>query len=41
MVKCQKCKAEIKDGSPEMKICPICGQPELIHIEINKEVETE
>jgi len=37
MLRCQNCKAEIIEGSPEMKICPFCGEAQLIYVEVEKD----
>jgi len=34
MLICQDCKAEIPEGSPEMKVCPYCGEPKLKFVEV-------
>lgn len=41
MLKCKNCKAEIPEGSPEIKICPYCGQPELKFVEVKVEKKKE
>jgi len=37
MLKCQNCKGEVLEGSPELKICPFCGEAQLVHVEVKKD----